>query len=258
MSNITNITFNDDGGKGTLTVYKNNLEKGKRYYGRFDRRTITMEQIIARIQKKNLGTNALMVQHITTLLKAEILEALSRGEAVNIMDLGTLFISAYATSDSENADEISVENLTASFTPSATAKEALKNISVNKISVADNRTSIDSLVDTYTDEDSTAFSCGSLVRIKGSRIKLGGEDNALFLCPVKEESDAERISEENEWTKIDENLIKKNLLNRIDFYIPKSQKGGKYKVLIRTKYSGGSKSSKSVREAMSATIDITE
>lgn len=126
------------------------------------------------------------------------------------------------------------------------------------LTVADNRTSIDSLVDTYTDEDSTAFSCGSLVRIKGSRIKLGGEDNALFLCPVKEESDAESISEENEWTKIDENLIKKNLLNRIDFYIPKAQKGGKYKVLIRTKYSGGSKSSKSVREAMSETIDITE
>ena len=254
MSDLTKITFDDNSGKGTLTMYRNPFNNGRRYYARFDRDTITMEQIIARIQKKDLGTNALMVKHIAGLIKAEILEALSRGEAVNILDLGTLFITADASAESENASDITVAGFSAGFTPSALTNSTLKTLSVSKVTVADNTPRIEQLFDTYDDEEHDDFTAGARVRMTGAHLKLGGETSGLFLCPTDGEGSAS--GDEGTWTKIADNLLKVNLVGRIEFIIPRGQETGSYRVLLRTSYAGGGRSLKAVREAWSEVIRV--
>ena len=78
-----------------ITVFiENPFTTGGKYYARFDRTTVNIDHLIARIQKKEVGTNAIMAKHMASLFKAEILEALGRGEAVNVLDLGTLYITS--------------------------------------------------------------------------------------------------------------------------------------------------------------------
>lgn len=254
MSDVTKITFDDNGGKGTLTMYKNPFKNGRKYYARFDRDTITMEQVIARIQKRELGTNALMVQHITGLIKAEILEALSRGEAVNVLDLGTLFITADASAESGNTADLTVAGFSAGFTPSALTNSTLKSLSVRKVTISDNSPSIEQLFDTYTEEVCDEFPAGTRVRVAGSHLKLGGETHGLYLCP----SDGGGIQDdETQWTPIEENLLKVNLARKIEFIIPCGQAAGPYRILLRTSYAGGAKSLKTVHTVQSGIIRVT-
>ena len=256
MSDVTKITFDDNSGKGTLTMYKNPFNNGRRYYARFDRDTITMEQIIARIQKKDLGTNALMVKHITGLIKAEILEALSRGEAVNILDLGTLFITADASAENGSASDLTVAGFSAGFTPSALTNDALKELSVKKITVADHSPRIERLFDTYDEEERDEFTAGTRVRMTGANMKLGGETSGLYLCPA--EGDGSIADDEGSWTKIGSSLLKANLASRIEFIIPRGQAAGTYRILLHTSYAGGGRSLKTVRKAQSGVIRVAE
>lgn len=255
MGEVTKITFADNGGKGTLTMHKNPFKNGRKYYARFDRDTITMEQVIARIQKRELGTNALMVQHITGLIKAEILEALSRGEAVNVLDLGTLFITADAYAENGNADDLTVSGFSAGFTPSALTKGTLKSLSVRKVTIANNSPCIEQLFDTYTETASDEFAAGTRVRITGSHLKIGGETHGLYLCP----SDGGDISDdESQWTPIEGSLVKVNLSRRIEFIIPREQAAGSYRIILRTSYAGGARSLKTVHTVLSDIIRVTE
>ena len=98
MSTTTNINYSDTEGSGNLTLYKNHFDKGGKYYARFDRRNVTIDNLIARTQKKDIGVNVITAKHILSLIKAEIIEALQRGESVNLMDLGTFYIAASGTS----------------------------------------------------------------------------------------------------------------------------------------------------------------
>ncbi len=256
MSDVTKITFDDNGGKGTFTMYKNPFKNGRKYYARFDRDTITMEQVIARIQKRELGMNALMVQHITGLIKAEILEALSRGEAVNVLDLGTLFITADASTESGNADDIIVAGFSAGFTPSALTNKTLKSLSVRKVTVADNTPCIEQLFDTYTEVPCDEFPAGTRVRMAGSHLKLGGDTHGLYLCPSDDSGSIP--DDESRWIPVDENLLKVNLARKIEFIIPRGQAAGAYRILLRTSYAGGAKSLKTVHTVQSGIIRVTE
>lgn len=256
MSDVTKITFDDNGGKGTLTMHRNPFKNGRKYYARFDRDTITMEQVIARIQKRELGTNALMVQHITGLIKAEILEALSRGEAVNVLDLGTLFITADAFAENGNADDLTVAGFSAAFTPSALTNGTLKSLSVRKVTIADNSPCIEQLFDTYTEEACDEFPAGTRVRVAGSHLKLGGETHGLYLCPLDEGGGIP--DDESQWIPIEESLLKVNLARKIEFIIPREQAAGSYRILLRTSYAGGAKSLKTVHAVQSGIIRVTE
>ena len=52
MSNTTVIDYTDSDGKGTVTLVANPFEKGGKYYAKFDRTTVNIDHLIARIQKK--------------------------------------------------------------------------------------------------------------------------------------------------------------------------------------------------------------
>ena len=93
MSETLQTSFSNIEAKGRITLFRNYLDGGNGYYGRFNRNTVTMRTLIARIQARKAGTNELNVQEIAGFLKEEILAALRNGEAVNVMDLGTLFIA---------------------------------------------------------------------------------------------------------------------------------------------------------------------
>lgn len=133
MSNTTNIEYEDSEGMGTVTLFANPFEKGNRYFARFDRTTVNIDNLIARIQKKEVGTNAIVAKHLASLFKAEILEALSRGEAVNLLDLGTLYITPKGSMKGDTPETATIPGFGVKFTASKITNNAVSSIGIKKL-----------------------------------------------------------------------------------------------------------------------------
>ena len=74
MAEALNTNFSDSVKYGKIVLYENHLLNGNDgYYGRFERRTIDTNTLIARIQQRKAGTNELAVQQIAGFLKEEVL-----------------------------------------------------------------------------------------------------------------------------------------------------------------------------------------
>lgn len=69
MTETTKINYEDTEGKGNVTLYKNNFGRGNKYYARFDRENVTVDHLIARMQKKDVGVNAIVAKHISLKIR---------------------------------------------------------------------------------------------------------------------------------------------------------------------------------------------
>lgn len=254
MSETLQTSFNDVEAQGKIVLFKNYLEKGNSYYGRFNRKTVNTRTLIARIQARKAGTNELNVQEIAGFLKEEILTALRNGEAVNVMDLGTMFIatkgkyngSSFVTSDGSKPLQVK-------FTPSRLTQETIGNIRVTEISTADEGMKIHSVTDRFTGAEDSVISLGRELLLKGIRLKLSDSDGCgAFFCPV--DADDNPVSDKSQWIKA--SVITENTSGKLGVYVPEElEEGRNYRMLVRTDYSSGKgKKLGFVREAWSPVV----
>ncbi len=254
MSTTTNISYSDTEGSGNLTLYKNYFEKGGKYYARFDRRNVTIDNLIARTQKKDIGVNAITAKHILSLIKAEIIEALQRGESVNLMDLGTFYIAASGTSGN-TAETAEIKKLLVKFTSSKETNEAVSNLAINKIVVADSSPSIDCVTDLFTGLKDGTVTAGKAARIDGGRLKISGEEGGIFFA----ECDTEGVflEDENAWHKVNPGSIMRNLAKALEFFLPETLESGKtYRIILRTNSRKGSEDKKTFVSAVSDIVAV--
>ena len=248
---ILNTTFNDSDGNGRITLYVNPFKNGSQFYGRFERNTITTETLIARIQKRKAGTNELAVQQIAGFLKQEILEALEKGEAVNVMDLGTLYIVPNGKFNGTNFEPDEKSPLLVKFTPSRITRGTVERINIKEIRIAENSPVITDVTDLYTGKKDLTLTAGRTALIEGQRLKLGGEEGGIFLCPADEKGNA--VQTEDEWLKCP--VVTRNTAKSAEFYIPDDAEG-KYRIFFRSFYSNGISLCKSAKEALSDVVTV--
>ena len=194
----TNINYTDKDGKGNLTLYKNKFGKGGEYYARFDRETVTVDNMIARMQKKDVGINAIVAKHILSLYKAEVLEAASKAESVNLLDLGTLYPAAIGVKGT-TSETVSVEKVLMRFTSSKETNDAVKKIEIKKISLASSSPKAEKATDLFSQKTDGSASAGKVLRIEGSKLKISGDKGGIFfaLC----DKNGEYPKDESDWTK---------------------------------------------------------
>ena len=53
-------SFNGKDGSGGLTLYATPFGTGKKFYGRFERDVLSMENLVSRVQQKNPGMRILL------------------------------------------------------------------------------------------------------------------------------------------------------------------------------------------------------
>lgn len=254
MSNTTNINYSDTEGKGNLTLYENHFDKGGKYYARFDRKNVTIDNLIARTQKKDIGVNAITAKHILSLIKAEIIEALQRGESVNLMDLGIFYIAATGTTGN-TAETAEIKKLLVKFTSSKETNEAISKIEINKVIVADATPSIDSVTNLFTGKKDGTVTYGKAARIDGSRLKVSGDDGGIFFAEC--EADGSFSEDESTWHKVNPDNIMRNLLKTLEFFLPEELEAGKnYRIIIRTNCRKGSENKKTFVSAVSEIVSV--
>ncbi len=106
------------------------------FIGRVTRNTVTLENLIAEISEKNEGVSAYMIQHVADLLRDAMLKACKGGNAVDVLGLGTLYISVAGSVNGDNPGESSIPGFRLNFTPSSRAQETLESIKVDKVIIA--------------------------------------------------------------------------------------------------------------------------
>lgn len=254
MSNTTVIEYSDSDGKGTVTLVANPFEKGGKYFAKFDRTTINTDHLIARIQKKEVGTNAIVAKHIASMFKAEILEALSRGEAVNIFDLGTLYITTSGKIHGDTPETATIPGFQVKFTASKVTNDAVSALGIKKIVISDSTPAIDRMTDLYTNSEGTTFTSGKAVRIEGSRLKISGDEGGIFFTPATELGKPD--SDQSKWIKASSQI--RNLSKTLEFFLPQELLPDiSYIIVLKTNCSTGKTARKTYALAYSKAVTVT-
>jgi nucleoid DNA-binding protein len=231
-------SFNGKDGNGGLTLYANPFGTGKKFYGRFERDVLSMENLVSRVQQKNPGADEIIINTAISYIKREILAALKEGKAVNLMDLGELYIGASGSVASDSASDVQDLNLCVKFSASQILKDSIANVTIGKVVLSDTAPAINKIFNWFTGQESTALTAGKNVVLEGKRLKLGSDENCgLFLAAADEKGEVS--DDEATWLDCTE-LVRVNTPKKIDFYLPDAATtGSAYRIVIKSNYVNG-------------------
>ena len=224
-------------GSKNVSLYVNPFSEEKEFYGRVSRNTVTLENLIADITDNQIGISADMIYHTTNLLMTEIIRKLRLGNAVELFGAGTLYIKVDGSVKGENPSTSDVQGFRVGFTPSKDVLDAVSQIKIDSVSVPDTGARINSIINVFDQNNDKTLFRGLGARIKGSKLKISGENCGIFFTPVVDE---EPVTEEAQWTKVDERTVSTNMPSTLEFYVPKTlDTDKKYSIVLKTRFSSG-------------------
>lgn len=158
------------------------------------------------------------------------MEAASRAESVNLLDLGTLYLAASGTKGS-TVQTASVGKVHVRFTASKAFNEAVGKVEIRKIATADAGPVVDTVTDLFSEKTDGSVTAGKVLRIEGSRLKIAGDDGGVFFAVC--DKDGAHSDEEDSWIK--SGRLTRNVGSTLEFFIPETLEAGKtYKVLHKS------------------------
>ena len=240
----------------SVTLRKNQFSTEQTsFIGRVTRNTVTLENLIASISEKNAGVSPYMIQHVAKLLEDEMLSACQNAKAVDVLGLGTLYITVAGSVSGENPGESSIPGFKLNFTPSSRAQEAVDSLKVDKVIIADSNPVIDRIINTFNQNEERNLLKGKAVKITGSKLKIFGEDSGIWFAPL--DSDGNVSKDEETRLKVSSETISGNKPTSLEVYVPDNITEADYKIVIRTRFCSGCKELKSPVTTISKTVTIT-
>lgn len=236
----------------SVTLRENNFTKDGSYYATVSRNTASFKNILSEIAEDNKGVDPYMLQFAAILLQKKMLKMLEQGKAVNVLDLGTLYIAmrCKAKGKSEVPEK---GNFYVKFAPTELANKAIASLSVDKVVYADGSPEIISVTDLSNNEPHSVTS-GKPCRVTGGRLKVGGENGGIWFMPVDE--DGKRTDDESKWVQVERSALFRNKPSELNFFAPKTLTSGRYRMLLRTSYLGKNRNRKALVEASSGILTV--
>ena len=251
MENIS--TLENSSSILSVTLHENNFTKDGTYYATVSRNTATFKNILSEIAEDNKGMDPYMLQFAAILIQKKILKMLEQGKAVNVLDLGTMYIAMKCNAKGKS-DVSESGNFYIKFTPTSLANEAIASLSVDKVVYADGSPEITEIADLSDAKSKGTLTKGKPCRITGGRLKLGGENWGIYFAPV--DSEGKMNPDETSWTKVNDSSLFRNKPSELNFFVPDSLTEGNYRIVLRTTYLGKDKSRKSMLETASDAISV--
>ena len=237
----------------SVTLHENNFTKDGTYYATVSRNTATFKNILSEIAEDNKGMDPFMLQFAAILIQKKILKLLEQGKAVNVLDLGTMYIAMKCNAKGKS-DVSESGNFYIKFTPTPLANEAIASLSVDKIVYADGSPEITRIEDLSDVESKNTLTKGKPCRITGSRLKLGGENWGIYFAPV--DSEGNLNYDESSWSAVSSSSLFRNKPSELNFFVPDSLSEGSWKIVLRTSYLGKGTSRKTMLETVSEIITV--
>lgn len=200
------------------------------------RNTVTIDNLIDAICQKRPEYRPYVLKQFAADLQEEILANLAAGNAVDLLDLGCLYLATSALKN-RPADVSDIGELAVKFTASSMTNQAVKNIAIDKMVVADSSPVI-STVECLGAKVEGTLEAGKVARLSGAQLKLGSEGSFVAFAPIDESGAA--ILDESKWLKVDNTLVIRNLPKTLEFYVPTTvQSDSDYRIVIRTNCGAG-------------------
>lgn len=231
-------TFSSADNAVSLTLHNNKFGGSNEYYAKVSRFTVSIDELIAEIAKKNAGIDTYAVRHSAELIKREMLELIERGHAVNVLDMGTLFLSVKGTITGTDPASMDIPDLVLRFTPSKEAQKAVSKVVVDKVMFSDGNPVIDTITDIVTKSKDDTVTAGSYVRLTGRNLKVGGPSAGIFFAPLTAEHTI--VNDESKWIAVDNSHIDVNTTGTLTFFTPQAlEPNTQYFIVVRTGITGG-------------------
>jgi hypothetical protein len=222
-----------------VRLHTNPFDKDS-YVAKVPRNTISMDALVTEITKKNPGIGKFTIYHSAELIKEEIMNQLSTGCAVSVLDLGTMYISVSGKISGTDPSPSDVPEFSVRFTASSKVQNSVSSVVADGIMYADESPSINSVEDFLHKQNDGTLKAGTTVRVTGRKLKVGGDSSGIFFVP--QGADGKPVADETYWVSVDTSVIPQNLPKSLIFALPRELKAGSsFFVAVRTSISTGSK-----------------
>jgi hypothetical protein len=229
MANLTNTDA------VIIELYDNPLtERTDDRYGRVvNIASVNEETLIERAIGNGFNGNAASMKAAFEAVKFEALKAVVRGELVTYglghvaLDVEGAFIG------DAPAWNPAVHKLAARIAPTKELRETLKATPVRILGMAPDGSVITSVTDVATGKVNETLTPGGMANIKGSRIKIAGDESGVGLFLTNKDT--------QEALQVPATAIGANDPSKIAFVVPTTLASGSYELSIVTQFTGGGK-----------------
>lgn len=236
-----------------VTMHPVTLRDAGGSYAKVMRKTACMGNIADKVleQEKNLSRETIL--YAAGLLRNGIIELLKGGAAVEMLELGVLYIKPSKGMETENPTIGDVPPLTLAFSPSSLALAAVQNVTVGADVTSSKEPVVQKMTDLRTNTAGETLSVGGSVLLKGERLRITessveGNDTGVCFAPCKD--DGTYNADMSDWVRVTPELLTENTPTRLLFTLPADVKAGTYRIIVRTSNGRGTYSAKTVRSGM--------
>ena len=233
--------------KVNVTIHKLSLQEKKISYAKVQRNTAYIGNIIDKVLEYNKVVDRETLLYVAGLFRNGILDLLKSGRAVDLFEMGVLYIKPSGSMNNSGTDIKDVPAMKLAFTPSEQAQNAVKNVSVAADITENRNPQIREIYDMYSRSTSNTITAGHTVKVKGKKLKIAGDEaetGVFFALCTDEGSYSDNISD---WIQVPQDALIENTNSVLVFNLPESLTGGVYKMIIRTAYGGGTRVNKTTR-----------
>lgn len=260
MAIIENIsTLENSNATLSVTLYQNHLKKDGSYFARVSRNTATFNNVISEIAEENKGLDPHLLQYSAILIQKKILKMLEQGKAVNILDLGTMYIAMKCSAKGKN-DVSNNGKFCIKFSPTQIAQDTVNSLNVDKVVYVDNNPEITTITDLSTGKTDQTISKGKPVAIFGSKLKLGSSGSGIYFALATAPTANGELSfdlDESTWIPVSKETIFRNKPAELNFFVPETLESEKsYCIIIKTNYLSNTQSRKDFVETVSSPITV--
>ena len=236
------ININDTASNAIPVNVRANPLKENSVIASVPRNTISMDAVLNEAATLTTGLDKYQISHAAEIIFTRLLKT---GNAVSVLDMGTLYLVPTGAVDSTNPSTSDIQGFTARFSTAAKFQKELDGLTAANIQITETNPVITAVVNTHTKEadgtlDGTLAATFS-ARLTGRKLKLGGEVCGLWFAKVTTDADGnETLTDESEWIQVPGDYITRNMPSEISFDLPRTlEEGATYKIILRTSISGG-------------------
>ncbi len=220
------------------------------YIGMVPRNTLSMDAVVTEIMKKDPGISKYAVYHSAELIKEEIMAQLATGCAVNVLDLGTMYIGVEGKITGSNPSPTDIPDFLIKFTPAPKVQESIASTAADGIMYSDEEPVIKVITGMTDGKTDGTLIAQDFVELTGRKLKVGGTGCGIFFAPAAADGNAE--TDETKWIAADLTTLRQNLPKTLRFKLPASlEKDVPYYIAVRTLISSSSREKKNASTGFS-------
>lgn len=218
-------------GRVEVKLRKNHFLPGDEtaFFGKVVQKSFSIENLLFMMRELLPNIDSGTMVSVLNAYTSSVLKVLSMGNSAPFGELGRFYIAGKGLVQKKGEKP----DLTVRFSPSPLLKSSVQNIEITSSEYKKPEGKISSVTDTKSLRTDGVLTSGSLVLLKGSSLKVGGEGAGIWLIPLSERGSVE--TNEDLWIKIDSPLVF-NQPKKLLFALPKNILGGKYRFIVRTRY----------------------